>query len=168
MNVKVIDPVITNNIINNNEIEELKNLINSNKHLLQYDPYYGRMVVTDTLIPELMHYSNKLRGKAREIFGSNTLEPTYVLFGHYFGKDANLKKHKDNSFDCMYNLDVCLYQNDPWDVYVEGKPYTLNPGDALSFNGVHNLHWRESFPNPETNEVGMLFFFYTEPEYIKN
>ncbi len=70
--------------------------------------------------------------------------------------------------DCMYNLDVCLYQNDPWDVYVEGKPYTLNPGDALSFNGVHNLHWRESFPNPETNEVGMLFFFYTEPEYIKN
>jgi hypothetical protein len=168
VNIKVIDPVITKNIISNSEIQDLINIIDANKDKLSYDPYYGRMVTTDTTIPELMEYSKKLRDKAREIFGSKTLEPTYVLFGHYFGENANLKKHKDNGFECMYNLDLCLYQNEPWDVYVEGNPYTLSPGDALSFNGVHNLHWREAFPNPETNEVGMLFFFYTEPEYIKN
>jgi hypothetical protein len=165
MSVKIIDPVITKNILDEVDIYKITKIINDNQDKLTYDSDYGRMVATDSAIPELNEYLLKLLPIAKKIFGNDSMIPTYILFGHYFGKEANLKKHKNSGFQCMYSLDVCLYYKEPWDIWVEGNPYSLSAGDSLAFNGVHKEHWREAFPSPETNEVGMLFFFYTEEKY---
>jgi hypothetical protein len=35
----------------------------------------------------------------------------------------------------------------------------------LAYYGNDQLHWREEFPNPETNHVAMIFFHFAEPDH---
>jgi hypothetical protein len=125
------------------------------------DPELGRHLYADKMIEE---YGQKLVPLAREIFNSKTLLLSYSLFSHYEGHQANLHKHKDTNA-CTYTIDLCLYQTEPWDLYVEGKPYTLYPNQGLAFLGEEQEHWREEYPNPDTQKVGMVFFHFVEPEH---
>jgi len=120
--------------------------------------YYG---------PELKGYAEKLVPLAREVFGSKTLLVSNVIGAHYFGK-GKLPKHVDNNA-CTYTLDLCLYQNEPWDIGVthdgEDAMYTLMPNEALAFYGNDQEHWRPDFPNPSSNQIGMVFFHFVEPDH---
>jgi hypothetical protein len=78
--------------------------------------------------------------------------------------DICLEKHKDVAA-CTYSLDLCVYQITPWDLYVEGVPYTLQENQALLYYGEAQRHWREDFPNPKNNIVCNVFFFYVEPNH---
>jgi hypothetical protein len=60
---------------------------------------------------------------------------------------------------------MCLYQKNPWDLYVEGNPYTLSPNEALAYYGNEQEHWRQDFPDPENNNVAMIFFHFAEPDH---
>jgi hypothetical protein len=60
---------------------------------------------------------------------------------------------------------MCVYQVEPWDLFVDDKPYTLYPNQALGYYGNDQLHWREKFPNPENNHVAMIFFHFAEPDH---
>lgn len=104
---------------------------------------------------------------AKELFGIPDLLPSYALFTHYetIGDIVPyLKKHKDNNA-CTYTIDMCLYQSEPWDIYVEGIPYTLHPNQALAYYGEDQEHWRNEFPNPKSGFVGMIFFFFVESDH---
>lgn len=125
------------------------------------DSELGRYIYSDKMVTE---YGEKLVPLARELFKSNTLLMSYSLFCHYEGEQANLFKHKDSNA-CTYTIDMCLYQTEPWDLYVEGKSYTLYPNEGLSFWGEDQEHWREEYPNPETQKVGMVFFHFVEPDH---
>lgn len=129
-----------------------------------FDPHYQRLVCTEQDLPGLSEFSDKLLPLAQEHFGKKEIKTGYTLVGHYFGKGANLKKHRDTGIDNAYNIDLCLYQNEPWDVWVEDKPYTLQENEAVLMNGNHHWHWREEFPNPDTNIVCNVFFFYTDAD----
>jgi hypothetical protein len=117
--------------------------------------------------PELKSYAEKLVPMAREFFESNTLLVSNVLTAHYFGK-GKLPKHVDNNA-CTYTLDLCLYQNEPWDIGVthdgQDSLYTLMPNEALAFYGNDQEHWRPDFPNPSSNQIGMVFFHFVEPDH---
>ena len=141
-----------------------ESLINPKR--FSFDSSLGRYLVDDKSLPVLESIANKLIPVARESFDSKTLLPTYALFAHYESQDPapSLFKHKDTNA-CTYTLDMCVYQNEPWDLWVEDKNYTLYPNQALAYYGEGQMHWREEFPNPKTNKVAMVFFHFAEPDH---
>lgn len=158
------DPQVIKDLFNTSDFLFLKNtMFNSPKDKNNYDKGFGRYYVNHEILQE---YTEKALPIARECFKSETLLPSYTLFAHYEGQDPapSLYKHKDDNA-CTYTLDLCLYQNEPWDLWVEDKNYTLYPNQALAYYGNDQKHWREKFPNPETNNVAMIFFHFVEPEH---
>jgi hypothetical protein len=161
----VKEPVIVDNVLGPEDFEKLCESV-SNPKSFEYQGGFSRYIVADNSLPILKELAEKLIPKAKELFDSKNLLPTYILFAHYEGQDPepSLYKHKDDNA-CTYTLDMCLYQNSPWDLWVDDKPYTLYPNQALAYYGNEQLHWREKFPNPETNNVAMVFFHFAEPDH---
>ena len=108
---------------------------------------------------------------ARETFNSETLKASYSMFAEYRKVGdviPNLPHHKDTNA-CTYTIDVCLYQDtEPWAIWIEGKEYYLEPNQAIVIYGEEQEHWREEFPDPENNVVGMMFNHYVEPDHWWN
>jgi len=159
------NPQIVNDVLNKEDYNRLVLSINNPKNY-NYDRGFSRYSVGETDLPILKELAHKLIPLAREIFNSEGLLPTYTLFSHYEGQnpEPSLFKHKDDNA-CTYTLDMCVYQIEPWDLWVDDKPYTLYPNQALAYYGNDQFHWREKFPNSETNHVAMIFFHYAEPDH---
>ena len=159
------DPLLVNNLLSEEDYKKvLETFVDVKKY--EYQEWASRYIVGQRDVPLLMELAEKLIPTAREAFGSEKLLPTYILFAHYEGQDPepSLYKHKDDNA-CTYTLDMCVYQKEPWDLWVEDKNYTLYPNQALAYYGNDQWHWREKFPNPETNHVAMIFFHYAEPDH---
>lgn len=159
------DPILVDNLLSEEDYNRLLASVENPKSF-EYSPGFSRYIVADNTIPLLKELADKLTIKAREVFNSEKLLPTYILFSHYEGQnpEPSLEKHKDDNA-CTYTLDLCVYQNEPWDLWVDNKAYTLYPNQALAYYGNDQLHWREKFPNPETNYVAMTFFHFAEPDH---
>jgi len=157
------DPQIVENLLDDETFNNFKSSMQSSYKSFSHDPGFGRYCVGDGFSEEFRSIFHGTLEKAREAFDSPTLLPTYALFAHYEG-NASLYKHKDDNA-CTYTLDMCLYQNEPWALYVDKAAYTLQPNQALAYYGNDQYHWRESFPNPETQHVAMVFFHYAEPDH---
>lgn len=159
------DPKLVDNLLSPNDYKRLLLSLKDPKSF-GFDPGFGRYCVSDGGLPILAELAEKLTQTAREVFNSSGLMPTYTLFAHYEGQNPipSLYKHKDDNA-CTYTLDMCVYQNEPWDLFVEDKPYTLHQNQALAYYGNDQMHWREEFPNPETNHVAMIFFHFAEPDH---
>lgn len=161
-------PQILKNLFNKTEFDSLKiYLYNKPKLQENFDQSFGRYTFNDSVIQSYLH---KLVPAARQIFNSETLVPSYSLFAHYEGEHASLFTHVDDNA-CTYTIDMCVYQTEPWDLNVDGEPYTLYENQALAYYGNEQMHGRGTFPNPESQHVAMIFFHFVEPEhwwYTKN
>lgn len=159
------DPILVDNVLNTKDYQNLINAV-LNPTSFEYQKGFSRYVVADNSLPILEEISKTLIPIARKTFKSDTLLPTYTLFAHYEGQDPapSLYKHKDDNA-CTYTLDMCVYQTEPWDLWVEDKAYTLYPNQALAYYGNDQLHWREKFPNPGSQHVAMIFFHFAEPDH---
>lgn len=155
-------PILIDKMFNEEEFVLLKDtMFNCPRPKEAYDEGFGRYHINHQILQD---YTEKALPIARQYFNSETLVPSYTLFSHYEGKNANLLKHKDDNA-CTYTLDMCVYQKESWDLWVEDKPYTLQPNQALAYYGNDQMHWREQFPSPETNYVAMIFFHFVEPDH---
>jgi hypothetical protein len=160
--MKIKDPKIIKNVFNNEDFLKIQEHLKSKTRNSQnFEPFFGRYICSDTVIEEYLH---KLVPIAKEIFDSKTLIPSYALFAHYEGKNASLFSHVDDNA-CTYTLDMCLYQNDTWELYVNEKPYVLNENEALAYYGNDQIHRRDPIPNPESQHVAMVFFHFVEPDH---
>jgi hypothetical protein len=157
------DPKLIENLLPEDSLLEMQTFFKNNYKKFEYAEGFGRYVIGDKQIPNFDKYIEDLLPIARKSFGSSTLQHTYSLFAHYEG-NSSLYKHKDDNA-CTYTLDMCVYQNQPWDLYVEDKAYTLYPNQALAYYGNDQWHWREAFPNQETQHVAMIFFHFAEPDH---
>jgi hypothetical protein len=160
------DPIVINNILNEEDYQKLLKAVENPKQF-EYDRGFSRYMASENKIPLLKELSDKLIPIAREVFNSKGLLPTYTLFSHYEKLDSiepSLYKHKDDNA-CTYTLDMCVYQKEPWDLWVDDKAYTLYPNQALAYYGNDQMHWRDSFPNPDNNFVAMIFFHFAEPDH---
>lgn len=160
-------PTIIKNILSDSEFELLKNhAIELDKTEGTQDSGFGRKTYGNTKILNYIH--RILLIKARDFFQNDSIEPTFSMISIYRGDQASLFRHKDDNA-CTYHFDVCLFQNDPWDIWVnhddESKPYTLYPNQALAMHGEDQEHWREDFPDKENNVVCNAFFFFCEPDH---
>lgn len=159
------EPVLVNSLLSPEDYTRLLESLDNPKSF-GFDPGFSRYCIGDFDLPILGELADKLVDTARQVFDSESLMPTYTLFAHYEGQNPtpSLYKHKDDNA-CTYTLDMCVYQNNPWDLWVEDKNYCLYPNQALAYYGNDQLHWREEFPNPETNHVAMIFFHFAEPDH---
>lgn len=165
--VKIKDPFIIKDILSKEDLASIqKHAMNLWVHNPAYEPGFGRHQYFGN--EEVNRIHNLLTDVARKHFESETLIPSWALMSIYEGDQAKLHKHKDDNA-CTYHIDLCVFQKTPWDLWVEyndeKKPYTLMENDALFMYGNDQLHWREKFPNPETNLVCNAFFFFCEPDH---
>jgi hypothetical protein len=155
------EPKIIHNVLEPEYLKEIQAHYKSTYKTLFYDEQLGRYTSNEDKIKDnLLEHLTTL---ARQELSPNAV-PSYSMFAHYEGEKANLFKHKDNNA-CTYTIDLCVYQTEPWDLYVDDKSYTLQPNDALLYYGNDQEHWREQFPNPATQQVGMMFLHYVEPTH---
>lgn len=162
------------NVLNHNDFERLSTYFKNHPWLMQTGvDEFGRKMIGDKSDPILKEFSQILLPKVKEYFGSETMLPSYSLFAEYSDKTISLHKHKDANA-CTYTLDLVLYQNSPWDLYVDGKSYSANPNEAILFMGEEYEHWRETIYN-NTEKFGVIFhyvepdhwYFTKGPDYIK-
>lgn len=159
------EPVLVNSVLSPEDYTRLLTYLDNPKSF-EFFAGFSRYCIADNSLPILKELADKLVPKAREAFNSETLLPTYALFAHYEGQDPapSLYKHKDDNA-CTYTLDMCVYQTEPWDLFVEDKAYTLYQNQALAYYGNDQMHWREEFPNPGSQHVAMIFFHFAEPDH---
>jgi len=163
--MKIKEPAIIKNILDEKDYKELADYLFYKPKLEEhYAPGLSRYIFTDEKIDEV---AKKITPIARKFFESNTLLPSYSLFSHYQG-NASLFRHIDDNA-CTYTLDMCVYQNEPWDLGINhnnvDKKYTLMPNEALAYYGNNQEHWRDDFPNPNFQYVAMIFFHFVEPDH---
>lgn len=155
-------PLVIDKLFDDQSFIKLKNyLYNKEKSPISYSKDFGRYAFYDNMIDE---YATNITEFARKTFNSKTLIPSYSLFAHYEGSEAKLWKHVDDNA-CTYTIDMCVYQSEPWDLWVEGKSYRLQENQALAYYGNDQEHWREEFPNKESQHVAMIFFHFAEPDH---
>lgn len=157
------EPKIVNSLLDDKTLIDLQDNFKQIYKEFPYDPGFGRYSASDSQFTWFKEVFQSTVATARKEFNSETLLPTYALFAHYEGF-SSLYKHKDDNA-CTYTLDLCVYQNQPWDLYVEDKSYLLEPNQALAYYGNDQEHWREKIPNPDSQYVGMIFFHYAEPDH---
>jgi hypothetical protein len=160
--MKIKDPKIIKNIFSDEDFLKIKDFfIKKQKNKENFERSFGRYTYSDDIVKE---YLDKLVILAREVFDSKTLVPSYALFAHYEGEHASLFSHVDDNA-CTYTLDMCLYQNEPWELYVNEVPYILNENEALAYYGNDQYHERLPIPNPNSQYVAMIFFHFVEPDH---
>ena len=151
-------------LLPDNSFKRLQRICKSSYKEFPYSEEFGRYYINDKEFKPLTSYLEHLVPVAQNCFGSETLKPSYAIFAHYEGNQAALPKHKDNNA-CTYTIDLCLYQNTPWGLWVEDEEYMLQENEALAFYGEDQEHWREDFTDPENNIVGQVFFHFVEPDH---
>ena len=164
MLIKRPEPTTVDQLFSETELRELQEACKKISKTVLFDNGFGRYATNHHQFPFLKEAGEKLLPLARQIFNSETLLPSYTMFVHYEGPKAKLRKHRDDNA-CTYTLDMCLYQNQTWDLWVENKSYTLQENQALAYYGNDQIHWREKFPNPDTQHVAMIFFHFVEPDH---
>jgi len=137
-----------------------------NNEIIRYDTDLGRLGIREydfANINPLNKSHEMLLGLAREIF-SPTAIPSYSLYVTYRGFRANLPYHIDDNA-CTYTIDLCLYQETPWPIVIEGEPFILGENQAVCYYGEDQYHGRDAFPDPMSNEVEMIFYHFIEPDH---
>lgn len=123
---------------------------------------FGRKVLDYVEEPLINTLHHKLLERARQLFDSSTLLPSYSLFADYSHDEISLFKHRDNNA-CTYTIDYCVYANEPWGLWVEGQEFVSKDNNAVMFYGEDQEHWRDT--RVGKNKIGMMFFHYVEPDH---
>jgi hypothetical protein len=162
INSNTKSPLIIKNILSSKDFNELQQYVkNLDKSSVGHSDQFSRYEFGGSDLLNMLH--KNLLSVAKEFFENKNIVPSFNFGSWYYG-DASLEKHKDVNA-CTYTIDLCVYQTTPWDLYVEGIPYTLNENEALLYYGESQKHWREDFPDGEGNIVCNVFFFYVEPDH---
>jgi hypothetical protein len=156
--------VIIKNLLPKDKFFKLSEAV---KDVLNKGVYYnelsiGRKTFKTDVCPYMNVILHDLLPIARETFGSETIIPSYAFFSEYYSPDSFLPRHKDNGGN-SYNIDLCLYCDKDWPIFVEGEEFKFGVNEAVTVLGEEQFHWRERLG--ENNVVGNVFFFYTEPEH---
>lgn len=155
MEPKIIHGVFT--LDRFNDIANYCNRLVSNSSL---NP--GQRTMFDSINnPVLKMFGQELLPLARELFDNPNLLSTKTTFAHYEGHQGVLGKHVDlNPSVCL--LDVCIYEDVPWGIVVEGKEYIFPENSGVAFYSGKLEHWRKPNPDIINNKTGVLLAYFDE------
>ena len=163
--IKVKAPMVIKGALEDGMFQALRNEVEAfylDSTMDRFEPGFGRYQLNESALLTMAHQT--LVTKAKQMFESETLQPSWYQLGVYEGPKAQLHHHKDDNA-CQYTIDLCILQKTMWPIWVEGVEYKLEENDALFMYGNDQEHWREPFPDPMNNVVGNAFFFYCEPDH---
>ena len=162
--INIKKPFVIKELLSESELNQLKsavkNTLESGKYLLEDS--IGRKSFQMNVCQKMEEVLFSLHDKAKEAFESYTLLPTYAFFAEYYNEKSCLPKHKDNAGN-TYNINLSLYAEKPWSIFVEGDEFSFGVNEAVCLYGEDQMHWRE--PMGANNIVGNVFFFYAEPDH---
>lgn len=98
---------------------------------------------------------------ARQVFQCENLLSTKTTFAHYEGHQGVLGRHVDLNPNVKL-IDVCIYEDVPWGIVVEGKEYIFPINSAVAFHSGKLEHWRNPNPDLENNKTGVLLAYFDE------
>jgi len=161
MTTDIKSPKVLDNVFSDLDFIFLKNFaLSIEKNEKNYEPAWGRYVSKDKIFRE---YSNKyLLPIAKKYFEKENLILTHSVFAEYKTSEAVVDKHKDLNA-ATYVLNVTLYEDFPWPLYIEGQEYYYGPNQGIIYTGEHQDHWRN--PVNTSASLGILFSAFVEPDH---
>lgn len=111
--------------------------------------------------PVLKMLGQELLPLARNIFECENLYSTKVTFAHYEGHQGVLGKHVDHNPNVRL-IDVCIYEDVPWGIFVDGKEYIFPKNHGVAFYSGKQEHWRKDNPDKLRNKTGVLLAYFDE------
>jgi hypothetical protein len=161
----MFEPKVIKNIFDEPFFQYIQNYFANHPQIknIPYDNYGSKRLDSfdDIVILECL---DKLTNFAREKFAQKDIVPTYGVFAEYSGANAQLDEHLDVG-PCTYTLDIGLYHNTPWNLFIENKEYEFDENEGILFLANDQRHWKESFPDPEINKVGILLLHWVSPDH---
>lgn len=155
------DPVVVCDILNDQEMSDLKNHLKDLQTITR-DSDYQRVLGASDYIDNLA--IEKFSPIAKELFKDDSLKMTYSIYCKYDNPRSHLRRHRDDNA-CTYTLDYCVSAKTTWPMWVENKEYLVAQNAALVFLGEDQTHWREDFPDPRNNVVELLFFHFAPKDH---
>jgi hypothetical protein len=154
----MFEPIILKNVFSEDDISKIREIVRSGGgRRRSYDGLTKRQLIKHDDFEQ--YFSKKLEPIAAKIFGDPTLKTSFSLYAKYDNKSSWLPKHVDRDA-CTYTLDYCLSAKTVWPLNIENVAYPIQENEALAFMGEDSYHWRDPMPDPETNEVEMIFFHF--------
>lgn len=143
--------------------EEVKNYFYNHPKLLDKNiSYYGARMISSYNDEYLKNIHESMLPIAKELFKEDNMIPSYAIFSDY-GDLGDVSAHKDEG-PCFFTIDLCLYENTPWPLYVDGVGYIPKENQAIMMNGSLQQHYRPAVKNPN-NRNGILLLHYAPPEH---
>lgn len=154
---------IVENVLTDEQIATIyKNVENSHN---SYVMELFSQNISDFELPK--DIERKIITKCQTIGGESDLEITEYQFSRYKNTTLengevirpNLTPHADQTFqEPRFTFDYQIGGNTTWPIIVEGKSFTLQNNQALTFSGTHQVHWREPKIFSDDEYVDMVFF----------
>lgn len=83
--------------------------------------------------------------------------------------EVKLSPHRDETFrEPRITVDIQLGGNVSWPIVVEGREYTLQNNQALTFAGTHQIHWRTKRTFDKDDYLDMIFCHFSAADYVEN
>lgn len=145
----------------------LLNLRNNDRQKFVFDSNFGRLTYHSDFAPDgclMVESHHKLTPLARKLFNNETIEPSYCIFAVYKGYKARLYEHVDDNA-CRYTIDLSVYHEKPWPLFVEGEEFIAEPNQSVVYYGEDQYHWRPRFTDPKNNEVGVIFYHFVDENH---
>ena len=139
--------------------QKIVEFIKSGAFLVENDPNEFKRTGAHN-IPFFSYIHQQLAEVASEIFGEK-VKPSYVYTSLY-GDAGACPFHTDRP-QCKYTIDYCIDQDETWDIWVDDKPYTLQPNDALCYSGTDSPHFREKIKGKYCH---LAFFHFVPVDFV--
>ena len=154
---------VLNNILDEQTFDKTvsiyKDLINSQEMDYQGNGW-GRLYKHRHWWFDYLH-NNQILKVAKEMFG-NEIKPSYSFLSYYHRPDSVCPIHTDRP-QCRYSLDMVVFQDEMWPIYVDFKKIEVYPNQASCYSGTHHIHWRDKIKN--NNKIGLAFFHFTDSDF---
>jgi hypothetical protein len=124
--------------------------------------YYGAKMISSYFDEYLDGIHKAMLPKVKELFEEENMIPSYAIFSDY-GDLGEVSAHKDEG-PCFFTIDLCLYENTDWPLYIDKVEYIPRANQAVLMYGSHQFHYRPAVNNPN-NRSGILLLHYAPPEH---
>lgn len=160
-------PVIIENIYSDNELLELRGLLNnSNNYDSQfYDENTKRWMISSLEMTE--KFGKKLEPYVQRVFGDDSIEIAFSFYCIYDTPESYLPEHKDRNA-CDYNVSFTLSQSKPWAFNINGTPYYGGENSGIFYSGTQDYHNRDVLGPTGNDRVEMIFFHFIPRDHWYN
>ena len=160
------DNFIVDNIFTNQEIDEIYNYINNTpeEHKLLIN-HLGQVAYQVGLPEHILIQVEKIMNSVLQ-YPVKLANASFATYSNEAGYSPKLFPHYDAAFDePRITLDIQLKSNFNWDLFVEGKKFSLKDNQALVFSGTNQIHWRENQKILDGQKLDMIFCHFSSTKY---